>query len=254
MRDRTDGQRESAEARSLGVAEVEELRRSRRHPRRTQFDYLHLRYLNSDLERELRALDGSASDVLDVFCGSRPYDDLMPAGARCVGFDVDDSYGTADVVSTEFLPFEDDSFDLVTCIEGFYFVPDPEHGVAEIRRVLRPGGVVILTVPLVWEYDPRILEHRFTAPELEALFADWDEVRVSENGGRGVAWATLTGHMIKGAERSLGRRWTRRAFSAAYAGLNALGERIERAEQRRGSPYRLPMNLMLVARRPPDRA
>lgn len=244
MSDRTSGQP------GQPSSELEEVRRSRRHPRRTQFDYLHLRHLNDDLRRELAALPGPVSDALDVFCGSRPYDDLLPPGARCVGLDIDDSYGIADVVSSEFLPFDDDSFDLVTCIEGFYFVPDPEHGVAEIRRVLRPGGTVILTVPLVWEYNPEILEHRFTAPELEALFAGWDEVRVSENGGRGVAWATMTGHMIKRAERSLGRRWARRAFSALYVGLNALGERIEHAEQRRDSPYRLPMNLMLVARRP----
>ena len=75
-------------------------------------------------------------------------------------------------------------------------------------------------------------------------------MRVTENGGRGVAWATMTGHMIKRAERSLGRPWARRGFAAAYLTLNALGARIERAEERRDSPYRLPMNLMLVARRP----
>ena len=43
------------------------------------------------------------------------------------------------------LPFPDDSFDLVTAVESYYFWPDLISNLKEIRRVLKPGGSVILT-------------------------------------------------------------------------------------------------------------
>ena len=57
-----------------------------------------------------------------------------------MGLDILDVYRLADVVTEEFLPLPDEAFDLVMSTEAFHYVRDPEHGVAEIRRVLRPGG------------------------------------------------------------------------------------------------------------------
>jgi len=145
----------------------------------------------------------------------------------------------------------------VMSIEAFHYVADPAAGVAEIHRVLRPGGSVVIAVPLVWEYDRGIVEHRYTGPSLAALFSGWEQVEVRENGGRGIAWTTLTGHMIElGCER-LGRRFGfaplwRMAATLIYLALNALGERLERRFDREGARYALPMNLLLTARKPAD--
>ena len=43
------------------------------------------------------------------------------------------------------LPFDDDTFDAVTCLEALEFVPDPRAVLAELVRVLRPGGVLVVT-------------------------------------------------------------------------------------------------------------
>jgi len=43
------------------------------------------------------------------------------------------------------LPFEDDTFDAVTCIEALEFMPDPIHVLDELVRILRPGGVLLIT-------------------------------------------------------------------------------------------------------------
>jgi SAM-dependent methyltransferase len=236
--------------------QLETIRRARRHPSPTQFDYLHLRKLVDGLREVLERVGRPHSDVLDVFCGSRPYDDLLPPHSRTVGLDVTDSYGVADVVSDEFLPFDDDSFDLAVSTEAFYYVPDPEHGVSELRRVLRPGGAVVLTFPGVWEYDRSILEHRYTGPELQHLFRGWNDVQVIENGGRAVAWALLGGTLLRalqrrGLRRGVPRFVVDRVFALAYLANNAAGAALNRVERAYdwGSKT-LPADIMLVARAP----
>jgi len=47
--------------------------------------------------------------------------------------------------SAQNLPFEDDFFDVVTCMEALEFLPDPVAALAELVRVLRPGGLLFIT-------------------------------------------------------------------------------------------------------------
>ena len=240
---------------------VAKMRRTRRHPRPTQFDYLHMRRLVDDLAEAFARVGAGVKEVLDVYCGARPYEDLLPADAVITGLDVPGNpYGLADVVSDEFLPFPDESFDLVMCIEAFHYVSDAEHGVAELRRVVRPGGHVLVSVPLVWEYDRTAFEHRWTGPELAALFAGWDDVRIVENGGRAVSWATLTGSLAGLVQWNLPERRplrlaARPLFTGLYLLVNGAGALLDRAERRFDrSTATLPMNLLLTARRPRELA
>lgn len=43
------------------------------------------------------------------------------------------------------LPFDDNSFDMVTCMEALEFMPQPEKGLSELVRVLRPDGLLLTT-------------------------------------------------------------------------------------------------------------
>jgi SAM-dependent methyltransferase len=45
------------------------------------------------------------------------------------------------------LPFPDDTFDRIICSEVFEHIPDDQGGMAELARVLKPGGVLAATVP-----------------------------------------------------------------------------------------------------------
>jgi len=229
------------------------IRRSRRRPAITQFDYLHLTALAAGLRDALAGLPGPIEDVLDVWCGSRPYEDLLPAGARCIGLDVEGNpYGVADVVSNELLPFEDGSFDLVMCVQSFHYMDDPAHAVDEIGRVLRPGGTALVSSVLGYEYDRRHFEARYTEHELQALFAGWEDVRVREDGGRIVSWTVLTGSLVHGLEQRVtarpAGRILRPAFLASYALVNATGLALRNLE--RDDTSALPMNLTLTARKP----
>ena len=230
------------------------IRRSRRRPAITQFDYLHLRALVAGLTEAIGALPTPIVDVLDVWCGSRPYDDLLPPGARCVGLDVEENpYGVADVVSNELLPFPDESFDLVMCIQSFQYMADPAGVVSELARVLRPGGSALVSSVLGYEYDRRHFEARHTEHELRALFGDWEDLRVHDDGGRTVTWAVLTGSLLNGLEQRVSARpagrLLRPAFLASYALVNTAGRAFERVEAGGGAAA-FPMNLTLTARKP----
>jgi SAM-dependent methyltransferase len=234
---------------------LREIRRSRRHPSITQFDYLHLRALADGVREAIAGTPGPVEDVLDVWCGSRPYDDLLPEGARCVGLDVEGNpYGIADVVSDDLLPFPDESFDLLTCIQALHYISDVEHAVSEFSRVLRPGGAAIVSSVFGFEYDRRHFEARYTEQQLRALFADWDDVRVREDGGRTVTWTVLTGSLVNGLEQRVAKRSALRllrpAFVASYALVNVAGLVLGRLEASGDSTAALPMNLTLIARKP----
>ncbi|MFO7572206.1 MAG: class I SAM-dependent methyltransferase [Gaiellaceae bacterium] len=218
-----------------------------------------MRRLVDDIASALADLPGPVHDVLDVYCGTRPYDDLLPPEARCIGLDVEENpYGDlADVVTDEFLPFEDESFDLLTFYEAFHYVEDPAHAVIEMLRVLRPGGSAIVTIPFAWEYD-RAVERRYTELQLVELFAVWEDVRIVENGGRLVVWSTLTGTILERTRTRIpdaaGVGVAARAlFALPLVVMNSVTPALARLEERYAEgQVRFPMNLLLTARRPPN--
>ncbi|NLF00378.1 MAG: class I SAM-dependent methyltransferase [Anaerolineales bacterium] len=66
------------------------------------------------------------------------------------------------------LPFRSDTFDAVTCLEALEFMPRPEAVLAELVRVLRPGGVLLTTNRI--GRQARLLPGRtFSRDELEAI-------------------------------------------------------------------------------------
>ena len=96
-------------------------------------------------------------EVLDVACGTgNATIPAAKAGARVTGLDFAPALlaiareRSADaMVEIDFvegdaqeLPFEDASFDRVVSVFGHMFAPDHERTAAEMKRVLRPGGVI----------------------------------------------------------------------------------------------------------------
>jgi SAM-dependent methyltransferase len=225
-------------------AQVAAIRRSRLHPRRSDHLYLHLRRLRDDLAAAVRGLE--VRDVLDVYCGARPYEPLIAPGVNYVGLDIDDAYGCADVISDEFLPFPDASFDLCLCTQAFYFVREPARAVSEFARVLRPGGHALLTLPVVYPGTERL----YAPIQLRELFAGWDDVIVTSNGGTAVSITTLSAYLVHQIEKRLPRRLAP-AFAAVYVAMNATGEAADAVERRfLATADPLPTNLLVRAMRP----
>jgi ubiquinone/menaquinone biosynthesis C-methylase UbiE len=94
--------------------------------------------------------------LLDVGCGTKPYQRLFaPHVDRHVGIDLATSpQGTAaiDVFGTAYATtLPDASGDTLLCTEVLEHLEEPGRALEEFRRVLRPGGHLILTVPFFWQ-------------------------------------------------------------------------------------------------------
>lgn len=108
-------------------------------------------------------------DVLDVACGSGDFLAVHAAQARRVaGIDLSEgkvalarerlanriASGAAQVVQGDAanLPWEEATFSAVTCMDAFEYFPAPDRVLAEVRRVLRPGGRIVMTMGMKWPH------------------------------------------------------------------------------------------------------
>lgn len=100
-------------------------------------------------------LDGSGT-WLDVGCGSRPYESLINS-EKYIGMDVAESGNPAGRKRCDLLydgvtfPIGNESVDGVICTQVLEHAKDPGGMIAEIRRVLRPSGSLILSAPFSWQ-------------------------------------------------------------------------------------------------------
>jgi SAM-dependent methyltransferase len=128
--------------------------------------------------------------LLDVGCGEMPFRALLPSGVTYTGIDVPaaESFGMGrnfDIVyfDGKTIPFANASFDSVLCTEVLEHAEDPARLIAEMLRVLRPGGTLLATVP----FSARVHHaphdfHRFTPFRLATLFSDFTHFELEERG------------------------------------------------------------------------
>ena len=95
-----------------------------------------------------------AGTTLDLGCGGKRYASLFPRVTRYVFLDLPTNSASERMVSVwgdgQALPFRPDAFDSVLCTEVLEHVPAPEHLFAEVYRVLKQDGHLILTTPQTW--------------------------------------------------------------------------------------------------------
>ena len=194
--------------------------------------------------------------ILDAGCGSgRTMEELQSYGdvsgvdlsptavqaARDRGFE-DVRRGSLDA-----LPWPDATFDVVACLDVVEHVADDRRALAELRRVVRPGGSLVVTVPAypaLWSHHDVVNRHyrRYRAGSLReaALGAGWRPVRDTHFNSALLAPAA--------AVRLTRRRHTRSELELTPASLDGLLEvplRVEAGLLSRG--VRLPAGLSLLA-------
>ncbi len=123
----------------------------------------------------------SEQETLDIGCGGAPYAKYFP---HRIGFDRAAGPGVDVVGDAHALPFPDDHFERILCTEVLEHLIDPPKAVAEMRRVLQPGGLLILTTRFVFPIHDAPHDYwRFTRYGLEHLFRDWEIVELQPEAG-----------------------------------------------------------------------
>jgi SAM-dependent methyltransferase len=114
---------------------------------------------------------GRDAQVLDAGCGSGRLLDELTRFGQVSGLELDaDSVAVArgrghedvHVGAVERLPWADETFDLVTCLDVIEHTSDDRVTLGELRRVLRPGGQLLVTVPAyqwLWSRHDVVCRH-----------------------------------------------------------------------------------------------
>ena len=158
--------------------------RERLYPSLTNPSWLVLRKRREIFQKWLARLNARDLDVLDVGGRIQPYRPLLQGRLR--------RYVAVDLLRTplvnlvargEQIPLASEQFDLVICTQVLEYVPEPASVIAEIHRVLKPGGCLWLSTPTVC---PRDADHecwRFLPASLRHLLSGFDKVEVVPEGG-----------------------------------------------------------------------
>ena len=142
------------------------------------------------LNRQFARLN--AGLVLDVGSKGAPYATAIPH-TRLVTLDVDPSRKPDICCDVHELEWEGDYFDTIVALEVLEHLQDPARAINQIRRVLKVGGVFILSTRFLCRYHPDPEDHyRFTWDSLRHLCCEFSEVEVFHHGNRAqVIWEII---------------------------------------------------------------
>jgi SAM-dependent methyltransferase len=93
--------------------------------------------------------------ILDVGCGGKPYQKLFNA-SEYIGLEIDSEDNRKNKKVDYFyqgdnFPFIDEEFDSIISNEVLEHIFNPDIFLSEINRVLKPQGILLITVPFVWD-------------------------------------------------------------------------------------------------------
>lgn len=113
----------------------------------------------------------TSEKILDVGSGGSWYDRFFP---NRLTVDIDPARKPDIVADAHSLPFKDGEFALVLCTEVLEHTKRPDIVADELMRVLKPGGILVLTTRFVYPiHDSPADFFRFTKYGLRELFSRW---------------------------------------------------------------------------------
>ena len=162
--------------------------------------YLVYRSLVAALQTAVAFAHGA---LLDIGCGNKPYERMFDGKVS--------SYTGCDLVQSDRqrvdilcpatdIPVQPSSFDTVLTTQVIEHVDDHRLLVAEAYRVLRPGGILILSAPMYWPLHEEPYDFfRFTKHGLRHLLqaSGFEVLKIMANGGK---WALAGQALIHAIE------------------------------------------------------
>jgi SAM-dependent methyltransferase len=212
--------------------------------------YLGASYRRKRVDADLAAATAHFTGrVLDVGGARQRGAFRRPAGARWVVADIEREFRPDVGADVQALPFRDAVFDAIKATELLEHVPDVARALGECRRVLRPGGHLVITAPFLERLhgDPGDYS-RYTRSMWERLLAaaDLKPVTIDEQGGYFTHLAGLLRFLVLRAPRPL--RWAGYGFFP----LLDLMTRLDASPRARRSDFAAFVGgYLIVAERPP---
>lgn len=118
-----------------------------------------------------------AGDILDFGCGSKPYESLFRNASSYTGVDIEVSGHSHKDSKVDLyydgktLPFPDEHFDAIVSFEVFEHVFNIDEAMSELRRVLKPGGQILITIPFAWDEHEKPYDYaRYTSFGIRHIF------------------------------------------------------------------------------------
>ena len=156
----------------------------------------------------LELVGGPGKDVLDLGCRYGALTQAYLEGNRVTGVDVDrEALAEAAKLGVETrwadldepFPFEAGRFDVVVAGELLEHLRDPQRLVADLRRVLRPGGTFVASVPNAYRLKGRLLFLIGRPPENDPTHLQMfspNDIRALLDGFEGVQLHLIAGRLV----------------------------------------------------------
>ncbi len=193
-------------------------------------------------------------DLIDLGCGEAPlYGAYRPlvSTVTCVDWPGTEHRGDhLDIEADLTQPLDmlaDASFDTVLLTDVLEHLPEPEATLAEVDRILRPAGHIIVGVPfLYWLHETPHDFHRYTEFALRRMVdrLDHEIVRLEPLGGPVEVLFDIVGKLMAGAGAP-----SRVVAAEQWAGERA--GRVFRGSRRAKADALFPSGYVLISRKPP---
>lgn len=145
-------------------------------------------FVFKDEVKDLREVGALAKGVvLDIGSGEQKVQAFLPVGTNYISLDYYQTarewYGTRPRIFADGqrLPIRNNSVDTVFLLDVLEHLPRPDDCMAEIRRVLRPGGTLLLQVPFLYPlHDAPYDFYRWTIYGLRSEAAKYGFIKQEE--------------------------------------------------------------------------
>ncbi|MCX6318197.1 MAG: class I SAM-dependent methyltransferase [Bacteroidetes bacterium] len=185
------------------------------------WDNMSMYVIRSSIWKAVQACASKFSGhLLDVGCGRKPYRQYLLENKfieRYSGLDIESAIVYEEHVKPEYtwdgvtMPFADNSFDTLMATEVLEHCPDPHVTILEMKRVLKPGGLLFFTVPFLWNlHEVPHDEYRYTPFALERIFKECGmvDIEINAHGGWDMAMAQMIGMWVTATQFGKKRkRW-----------------------------------------------
>ena len=151
----------------------------RLHPSLTNPNFLVLRARRKIFQRWISQFDQKEMDILDIGGRYQPYRPLFVGRiGKYVACDIQQTEAVDVLGNGEALPFAAKAFDIVIATQVFDCFQQPHRAAAEIHAALKPGGLLLMSVPSL---APRFVDGecwRFTPAGIHTTLSLFSRVEI----------------------------------------------------------------------------